>query len=901
MPKKENNKTSSTQKFLLYLFVIWGIFLLGSLFGVWSTNQTATELIALHIFILFLALIISFILSRDPVGSKSQQKNNAGKRNRDEVSKSTESNEENYSVAYWAFVSIMGLYLLLYLIAWGIEGFKLDILIQFVISSFVLASALRVIYFIFALIYRRITGIKQRDSQTEEESSENGKTLGANGSQEEYGEGSEKTEKIEWGEKSSRTEGKKDKPKLKEDFEGIKLGKVKNYWGFTSREDGFAKVKFNNNVQKGHTIRICGENREFVQSLKAIKQHGQQINDIASGEEYNIEVKNEVEVGDIVKSEEIPSCSNKSESKETDDGKTESGTDSKENPDENIENDKNGEADKLPEKKERLLQKLIIFVKKEIEQKEEGQEEISSREDTEPAFRSITPKDLDSPASDKDFISVENNSETEKENEVKDESKTKEKSLDTGLMPSSLEDDSRSSEENKEKNTDGDNQNSTKTDLENGAKTAKPISEDISVKSRGLESTNYEILERQKRKDFDKTTTNSDKRISYEARIDYSMADNDRPTSHVSHVSPPILDYIAQNLPDEESISLKRTKNSRQQYNYQRSLSIYAKQIETEILDREGEKDLAQKIEKGSIKARKELARHNLRLVISRAKRFRGSGLPFVDLIQEGNLGLMKAVERFDHRKGTKFSTYGVNWIEQRIRRALNRHARMVRLPAHIISTQRKALQIKKRERDRGNNISNKEIAERLETSTSKVKKALMHRNTYKTLDRRKEVVSVRHEKKTFSKRSFERTTLRQKFIRRLKSNFESQSVQEKRSRLSQLVPSKHTFDPELKARKDEQKNKLFRLMDERLTERERRIVMLRFGLKGNKVSTLEEVGRIFGISRERVRQLQNRAIEELQELLDRGELNFLVRNPKKSNWKYSQARKFGNILLEFE
>lgn len=282
-----NRNSNSTRKFFLYFLIVWGIFLLGSLFDAGSANQTSINPIFLHIYLIFISLIISFILSRDPVGSKDVVRGYRTGASELTGSKEIKGEKKRYSAGYWAFVTIMGLYILLGLIVWMSEGFTLDDLFSFFSSGLVIACALRITYFLFSLIYRRIVGSKATNNRKEEVKSENGKTDEMDSNNKKYGGNQDTPEKIEDREEISRNEGKvdgKNESNLRKGFEGIRLGKIENYWGSTSSKGGFAKVKFNKNIRRGHKIRICGENSVFVQSLKVIKQHGKQINEIASGE-----------------------------------------------------------------------------------------------------------------------------------------------------------------------------------------------------------------------------------------------------------------------------------------------------------------------------------------------------------------------------------------------------------------------------------------------------------------------------------------------------------------------------------------------------------------------------------------------------------------------------------------
>lgn len=248
------------------------------------------------------------------------------------------------------------------------------------------------------------------------------------------------------------------------------------------------------------------------------------------------------------------------------------------------------------------------------------------------------------------------------------------------------------------------------------------------------------------------------------------------------------------------------------------------------LLTREEEVELAKRIEQGDKQAREKLASSNLRLVISIAKKYRNYGLPFLDLIQEGNLGLMKAIEKFDWRKGYKFSTYATWWIRQAILKALTNRSRTVRVPAHMKELSRKIDRAEEGYiQEHGEEPPIEKVAEDLDVSIEKVRRAKKAAQTTISLD------------KPLGEESSDSGVLGDIFADE-----------------TLPTPEQETFDSLLKGR-------LKGLLNKELTDREKHILKLRYGLEDYQTRTLEEVGEVFDISRERVRQLQNRAIEKLQ------------------------------------
>jgi len=258
-------------------------------------------------------------------------------------------------------------------------------------------------------------------------------------------------------------------------------------------------------------------------------------------------------------------------------------------------------------------------------------------------------------------------------------------------------------------------------------------------------------------------------------------------------------------------------------------VKIYLQEIgKVPLLTREEEVELAKRIEKGDDEARQELIQANLRLVVSIAKNYLGRGLSFLDLIQEGNIGLMKTVEKFDWRKGYKFSTYATWWIRQSITRAIADQSRTVRIPVHMLKSIRKLQEYKREwEKEHGHPPSVEDLAELMDTSEDKVRKI---ENTSQYTD------------------SLERPV----------------GEEEDGGTLADFIEDDDAPSPAEESYHEFLLEELEKTLD-RLNERERKIVKLRYGLEDGHPRTLKEVAHVFNITRERVRQIEISAIEKLK------------------------------------
>ena len=255
---------------------------------------------------------------------------------------------------------------------------------------------------------------------------------------------------------------------------------------------------------------------------------------------------------------------------------------------------------------------------------------------------------------------------------------------------------------------------------------------------------------------------------------------------------------------------------------------MYLKEIgRVDLLSAEEEIVLAERIEEGDEEAKRRLAEANLRLVVSIAKRYVGRGMLFLDLIQEGNMGLIKAVEKFDYRKGFKFSTYATWWIRQAITRAIADQARTIRIPVHMVETINKLIRVQRQLlQDLGREPSPEEIAEEMDLTPEKVR----------------EILKIAQEP----------------------VSLETPIGEEDDSHLGDFIEDQDATSPSEHAAYELLKEQLEDVLDT-LTDREENVLRLRFGLDDGRTRTLEEVGKVFGVTRERIRQIEAKALRKLR------------------------------------
>ncbi len=314
--------------------------------------------------------------------------------------------------------------------------------------------------------------------------------------------------------------------------------------------------------------------------------------------------------------------------------------------------------------------------------------------------------------------------------------------------------------------------------------------------------------------------------ILKDTHVDLAEITNDAEAT--DDVDPQELDDVEIEVDIEENIVLEEDSNKGTKYD---SIKMYLKEIgRIKLLTTAEEFDIAQRIqENNDDEARKILIRSNLRLVVSIAKRYNGRGLSFLDLIQEGNIGLMKAVDKYDYTKGYKFSTYATWWIRQAITRAIADQSRSIRLPVHVVETLNKLKKISKMfMQEHKRKPTDEELAEFSELSLTKVQELAK--------------------------------------IAQLPISLETPIGDDDSNSLSDIVESEVEKNPEERVLSDLLREDLETVLQTFLTEREQMVLRLRFGLHDGMPRTLEEVGQVYNVTRERIRQIEAKALEKLRQ-----------------------------------
>ncbi len=279
---------------------------------------------------------------------------------------------------------------------------------------------------------------------------------------------------------------------------------------------------------------------------------------------------------------------------------------------------------------------------------------------------------------------------------------------------------------------------------------------------------------------------------------------------------------------NEEIASIATQVSAAEGLNIDDPVRMYLKEIgKVPLLTAAEEVEIAQRMAEGDEEAKQQLAEANLRLVVSIAKRYVGRGMLFLDLIQEGNLGLIKAVEKFDYRKGYKFSTYATWWIRQAITRAIADQARTIRIPVHMVETINKLIRVNRQLlQEYGRDPRPDEIAKEMGISEEKVR----------------EIIKIAQEP----------------------VSLETPIGEEEDSHLGDFIPDDDAPAPAEVVAGTLLKEQLMDVLDT-LTPREEKVLRLRFGLDDGKARTLEEVGREFSVTRERIRQIEAKALRKLR------------------------------------